>query len=1003
MPLLGEAATAFEILKRDIDHKSAIDGTSEDGYTLPHDTPGDLEFRNVSFAYPSRIEDNVLRKVNLKFPAGKHTAIVGPSGSGKSTVAALITRIYSPVEGEIMLDSHRISELNIKSLRGLISMVQQEPDLLCRSVLANIAMGLINSQVPAHQTLKAVLQGGKISELVAPAFNQTDAVENVNGSLSEIIRLIVHAAELADAHTFIGCLPQGYNTIIRSSGQSISGGQKQRVAIARALIRDPRVLILDEATASLDSMSERRVQRAIERLTGSRTIISIAHRLSTVRNADNIIVLSAGDVVDQGTYEELLARPGVFSDMVKAQSLASSMPNDHVEKELTESIDGPLMDINHREGETSAEVEKNLWCASADNSCPDPGVSLPQRQPKAADDISTMNSTLSSWALIKRLGQYSRSQLSWLGLAMAAAIIVGLTFIAAGLIFGHTVGSLTPCNATINRIVHIGNFFGGMLFMVACVELLANFTSWSSFAVFSERLIYTLRILSFRSLLEKSVAWHQSTVTNPSELLSVITKDCAAIGGFSGSTVGTLFSILVNFLVAIVLSHIIAWKIAVVCLAMVPILLGSGIMQLRSHSRFEERASKAFGRALGISTEAVGLFKTIATFSLEREISQNFRQALSAPQKEVVTAGIYTNFWLAISNSTAFFVYAFAYWWGSQQVMNGENTQKQFFIILVAMLVSAQLWGQAFTLAPEISRARAAASRILSLIISDSDKDESLTHLDTDHAIRALNADIEKFAESMPDVTRQSRGAAIRFQAVSFSYLSTPDRRILEDITFEIQPGQLCGIVGPSGAGKTTIINLLQNVYRPSTGSVEIDGVDVSHRDFRDDIAVVPQGNALFNGSVKFNVGLGARPDHDATDEEIEMACRLANLHDTIMALPQGYESECGPNGSHLSGGQRQRLAIARAIVRGPRLLILDESTSALDAQTEQALQEGLESVVHKSGITVIAITHRMHTVLKADVILVVEGGNLVAAGTHEHLLRSSETYRVNVEQQTLH
>jgi len=222
-------------------------------------------------------------------------------------------------------------------------------------------------------------------------------------------------------------------------------------------------------------------------------------------------------------------------------------------------------------------------------------------------------------------------------------------------------------------------------------------------------------------------------------------------------------------------------------------------------------------------------------------------------------------------------------------------------------------------------------------------------------------------------------------------------------MSFTISAGQFVGLVGPSGAGKSTIMSLVQRMYRPSSGTVEINGNDICAREgteFRNDIAVVPQDCALFDGTIRFNVSLGSTPDHEPTDEEIHEACKMANIHNVIMELPNGYDTECGPNGSRLSGGQRQRLAIARALVRKPKLLLLDESTSALDAESERALQEGLERVAR--GITVIAITHRLHTVRKADVIFMIEGGKVVEKGRHEELVERSETYRTNALQQML-
>jgi len=1008
IPLLGAAAAAFEKLKRDIDHRSQIDITSEAGVKLVSNSPGVIEFSDVSFAYPSRPDDVVLRNANLKFPTGKHTAIVGPSGSGKSTIAALLTRIYDPTEGSISFDGHILMDLNVRSLRTFVSLVQQEPALFSRSILENIALGLVNSTAPTIQSSKQILEGTCLSAIVAQGIDNPCIVAKYGQSISELLDLVRRAAQVADADTFIQQLPQGYSTIIGSDGQGLSGGQKQRIAIARALVRDPRVVILDEATASLDSLSENRVLKAINELKGSRTVISIAHRLSTLKNADNIIVLSNGEVVEQGTYEDLNSRSGMFARMVASQSLEPSAHDYDSEANSMRSIQFDSKKIlsnadshwNLEDGQSRISfVDKKLHSDTTK-----PGVGEAELAASTQLELFTMDSNLSLWILIKGMSRYARPQLSWLVLATLAAVIVGLTFSSGGLIFGNTVGALTPCNTTINHILYIGKFFGGMLFMVACVEFLANAVSWSSFAIVSERLVYTIRVLTFRSLVEKSVQWHQVMIQNPSEMLSVITKDCAAIAGFSGSTMGTLFSTLINFLVAIILSHIVAWKIAIVCLAMVPILLGSGIMQLYSHSRFEEKRSKALTKAVGVATETITLFPTVAAFSLHRNVSESFCEALSAPRKDIVLGSIYTNIWLAISNSIGFFVYAFAYWWGAHQVIKGENTQKEFFIILVALLVSAQLWGQAFALAPEVSRARTSASRIMRLINSTSNENQCARDDAVSQETCEAAHDIEKQAARVvvSPGNSQQRAAAVSFRSVCFAYPSNPNTSALENISFEVSPGQLCGIVGPSGAGKSTIINLLQNVHTATSGSVEIDGVNVSHKDFRNEIAIVPQENALFSGTIRFNVGLGARPNHNATDKEIEESCKLAGLHDTIVALPDGYETECGPNGSHLSGGQRQRLSIARALVRKPRLLILDESTSALDAQTEQALQEGLERVVRNSGTTVMAITHRFHTVQKANIIMVIEGGKLVGSGTHKQLLQTSETYRINAEHQML-
>lgn len=995
LPLFGGAAGAFTKLKKDMDHKSLIDGTSDAGQSLGPDSPGTIEFRNVTFAYPSRPGEPVLRNLNLSIPAGKHTAIVGQSGSGKSTIAGLMARLHDPTEGIVAFDNQDIRELRIKDLRGFMSLVSQEPSLLDRSILENIALGLVNSPMPSHQHLKHVLLGAKISEVASSITDLTTTPKEhqFGPDVTEILELVRKSADLADAATFINKLERGYATMVGTGGKMVSGGQRQRIALARALVRDPKILILDEATASLDSSSEQRIQKAIDQVAKNRTVVSIAHRLSTIKHADNIVVFKSGEIVEQGTYPELMALDGVFAGMVALQSISSTEASDALSRSSTKN---DSLDISEKREIIDEEALQS-------------GASSPlepikeQEEPAEVADVG-LNGEQSTGAVLKGMTWLVRPTLPFIVLAMFAAVIVGCTYTAAGLIFGNTIGALSPCGNTADQIQSHGRFFGGLLFMLACVEFLANLASWSSFGLVAEKLLYRVRVLSFRSLFEQSVEWHQSSDRSPSMLLSIITKDTAALGGFTGSVIGTIFSILVNFLVAIIVSHIIAWKIAIVCLTMVPFLLGSGVMQLRSLSRYEERNAASYAKSIGISVEAVNSIKTIATLSIEDEVMGTYARVLKSSRDEMVAASVYTNIWFAISMSIGFFVYAFAYWWGSHLIMKGEYTQEQFLIVLVAMLVSAQLWSQMFALAPEVSRSRSSASRIHSLIKAGSSDQNSSAPLEVESPSKnATESDIEATAEAIPKpVSSNQRGVSVAFTNVGFSYPNRPGVPVLQDVNFTIQPGQFCGLVGPSGAGKSTIIGLVQRMYTPTSGSVKIDNVSVQTKSFRDDIAVVPQDNALFNATIKFNVGLGARPGVEATDAEIEEACKLANIHDTIMSLPEGYNTECGPNGSQLSGGQRQRLTIARALVRKPRLLLLDESTSALDAESETALQEGLERAVKGTGITVIAITHRLHTVLKADVIFVVEGGLVVDSGKHHELLAKSESYRDNAMSQML-
>ncbi|CZT07543.1 probable multidrug/pheromone exporter, ABC superfamily [Rhynchosporium graminicola] len=970
------AVASYQKLIGDIDRIPTIDGTSESGLRLTQ-AEARFEFRDVSFMYPSRPEITVLDKINLSIPVNKHTAIVGQSGSGKSTIAALVGRLYDPTEGQILFGGHDLKDVNVHDLRSFLSLVQQEPSLLDRSLLENIAHGLVNSSDPEHAHLKPILLSSTLAE-VARAVREGQTLEiaaaKAGSEAIQIVSLVQKAAALADADVFITALQHGYGTNVGSSGRLISGGQKQRVSLARALVKDPAVLILDEATASLDSRSEQRIQRAIAGISSGRTMISIAHRLSTITYADNIIVIHKGHILEQGSHSELMAKNGAYADLVRLQTISSAPTKDTDSKSDMESLTEVGTERN-----VSMDIEKHAIVASEAPAEPE------------EDKTETPSKTL--WSLVKGYGPALRPHLFMIFVALLGSTAVGGAFSAEAVIFGNTVGSLNPCKSP-DSIRSRGEFYGLMFFVLAIIEFFANLVSWAGFGWVSEKTVYTVRVLSFRSLMEQDLQWHQSKGRTPAMLLSYITRDGNALAGLSGSVIGTLFSITVNLIAAIILTHIIAWRIALVCLALVPLLLGAGLMELRVLGQFEEKHETAYTKSVDIGVEAITSIKTIASFSLEEETLQTYRKSLTGPRNETFKVTVQASLWQAVTYFLGNLVNALAYWWGAKQIIAGNYTQTQFLIVVFSLLVSALLWSQMFALAPELSSARAAMARILSLIEIGSDKMQG--------RIGRLTTDVEASGEKI-SCPSSTQAASVQLHDVHFSYPARPDIKVLNGLSLDLKPGKFYALVGPSGAGKSTIISLVERLYTPSSGAVIVDGIDITkHRSvqFRDNIALVPQDSVLFEGTISFNISLGARPSHPVTQAEIEEACKLANIHDTISALPEGYNTLCGPNGNQFSGGQKQRLSIARALVRKPNLLILDESTSALDAASERLLQDGLTRVAR--GITVIAIAHRLHTIRKADVIFLIEEGRCVDRGSHEELLGRSESYRANVMHQTV-
>lgn len=947
------------------------------------------------FSYPSRPEAPVLQGVNFKIPPNKHTAIVGASGGGKSTIVALLERFYDPTAGDIIIGDRNFREINVQYLRGNIGYVQQEPNLLDRSILENIAHGLVSSAAEKHRHLRPALLDASLPDLVnkiRSGIPESEAVASSDPRVSEILRLVKDAAATANALSFIEALPHGFATSVGAAGNQLSGGQKQRIALARALVREPRILLLDEATAALDSTSEQLIQSALKSVAEKITIVSIAHRLATAKDAHNIVVIQKGRVVEQGTHSELISRDGVYAGMVKLQSLQKiSIPDLAMEDPISRSSVGKeqaQVPSSDKDTTSDASVEK-----PAANEKIHPGGTTEKR----TEDSKKKKRSL--WSTMKHTFPLLRPNMGFILLGIASAAVVGGSYSEEAILFGHTVESLSPCKGA-SSIRHSGHLYGLLFFILALIEFTAVVVSGSAFGWAADKILYRVRVLSLRSLLRKSLTWHNSEGRKPGTLVSHITSDAAALSGLTGSTIGLLFSTAVNLVAGIAISHAIAWKISIVLLATVPVLLTTGVMKLRVQAQFAERHQKAFAEATAITVEAVDGIKTVAAFSLENEVYQVYNRSLQGPYQATLRAIVWGNLWLSLSFSVSNLVYALAYWWGSKQIASGMYSQTQFFIVLPALLFSAQSCGQMFALAPDISKARVAATNIVNLL-TDRSEDEAGRDVGPD-ILHEKVQDIEAYPQGQADCSGRG-GIGVELRDVHFAYASRPDRPVLKGLSLQIPGGQFCALVGPSGSGKSTTFAMLERFYRPSSGSVIIDGVDVvaqTGTSFRDDIAIVPQENILFEGTVAFNIALGARPGHEPTQAEIEEACRLANIHDTIMALPQGYETVCSQDGKQFSGGQRQRLSIARALVRKPRLLLLDESTSALDVESEKRIQEALATVAKQT--TIVAIAHRLNTIYRADRIFLIEEGRCVEQGTHAELMERSETYRKSVIHQSL-
>ncbi|KAF5227785.1 hypothetical protein FANTH_14675, partial [Fusarium anthophilum] len=698
-------------------------------------------------------------------------------------------------------------------------------------------------------------------------------------------------------------------------------------------------------------------------------MVSIAHRLATAKDAHKIVVVDKGKVLEEGPHAELVAKGGAYAKMVEFQNLETlevpAIPEDTVNRDSS-AIHGELPDYGSKEMPAEDSVLK---------------TSGEETKTQTDSDKTVEESDKSKsprWFTLKFTFALVRPNLGYLILGLSGSVIIGGSYMAEAVIFGHTVSSLSPCGGADN-IRHGGHLYGLLFFILALVEFSANVVGGCAFGWGAEKILTRIRILSLKSLLSQTIGWHSMDDRTPGTLISYISSDASALSNITGSTVGLVLAAAVNLVAGLVVSFVLAWKIAIVLAPCIPVLLASGIMKLRTQAKFAERHQKAFAQATSITVEAVDNIRIVSAFSLETQSNFRYEHALREPYRETLRSIAYGNVFLALAFSVSNLVYALAYWWGTRQVVAGLYSQTQFFIILPALLFSTQSCSQMFALAPDISKAGLAASNLTKLLTTRSADDElnpqSSGQKQRDYKLLLSEKphDTEAADSSIP--VSSSQGMNVQLRDVHFEYPSRPGHPVLCSVNLNIQAGQFCALAGPSGSGKSTIFIILERFYRPNRGAVVMDGTDITRQlgtEFRDDIALVPQENVLFEGSVAFNLGLGARPGHQPSLEEMEEACHAASIHDVIMSLPQGYQTPCSHDGKQFSGGQRQRLSIARALLRRPRLLLLDESTSALDGESERRIQDSLMAL--RGRTTIIAIAHRLNTIQHADCIYLIEG-----------------------------
>ncbi|EGO23855.1 hypothetical protein SERLADRAFT_450147 [Serpula lacrymans var. lacrymans S7.9] len=935
----GAAAKLFSTIERVPDIDSANPGGLK-----PENVVGEIIFENVKFNYPSRPDVRIVKDLSISFPAGKTAALVGASGSGKSTVVSLIERFYDPLSGSVKLDGVDVRELNLKWLRSQIGLVSQEPTLFATTIRGNVEHGLINTVYE-------------------------------NAPAEEKFKLIKEACIKANADGFITKLPMGYDTMVGERGFLLSGGQKQRVAIARAIVSDPRILLLDEATSALDTQSEGIVQDALDKAAAGRTTITIAHRLSTIKDASRIFVMGEGLVLEQGTHDELLSdENGAYSRLVHAQKL-----RERREKEAGDGDSATAASVEDEEDiEKAIQEEVPLGRKNTSHSLASDIIKQKEEEKRGVDESDDLTLPY----LFKRLAGVNREGLHKYLLGAIFASLTGMVYPVFGIVYGSAInGFSVPDNATRRFDGDRNALWFFVIAIIASISIgFQNYLFASAAAILTSR----LRSLTFKAILRQDIEYFDRDENSTGSLTANLSDNPQKVNGLAGVTLGAIVQSIVTLVGGSIIGLAYAWKPAIVGMACIPVLVSAGYIRLHVVVLKDQKNKAAHESSAQLACEAAGAIRTVASLTRENDCLELYSNSLEEPLRKSNRTAVWSNLLYSLSQSMSFFVIALVFWYGSTLVSRLEINTTSFFVALMSTTFGAIQAGNVFSFVPDISSAKGAGSAIIKLI-------DSLPEIDAE----------SPEGKKVDTAAVQGR---IRFDNIHFRYPTRPGVRVLRDLSFKVEPGTYIALVGASGSGKSTVIQLIERFYDPLAGQIYLDNElinELNIQEYRKQIALVSQEPTLYAGTIRFNILLGAiKPESEVTQEEIEDACRNANILEFIQSLPNGFDTEVGGKGSQLSGGQKQRIAIARALLRNPKVLLLDEATSALDSNSEKVVQAALDQAAR--GRTTIAIAHRLSTIQNADCIYFIKEGRVSESGTHDELLNLRGDYYEYVQLQAL-
>ncbi|CAD8161298.1 unnamed protein product [Paramecium pentaurelia] len=906
---------------------------------------GDIKIQNISFSYPSKPDHIVLKNITFVIPEGKKIALVGESGSGKSTIGQLLLKFYEIENGQILVgkDEIPLSQIDTHQFRQQISIVSQEPALFNTTIRENLKLG---NQKASDEELKIILN-------------------------------LMNSSELIDH----------LDTNVGFNGNQFSGGQKQRIALARALLQNPKILILDEATSALDRTNEQQITRIIDEKFNKITRIVIAHRLSTIQDSDNIIVFNQGEIIGQGTHDELLQNCEHYSYLISKQQQkeeAGYGTQTYLEIETQRKItEKSFSKINNKQENDQFDKSKVQILNTQNNVKQQLGQEFNDEMKVESIDNRSELSFLKS---IKSLILLNYKELPYLIIGSIAALANGSIYPIFSQILADVIDNLLIHNP--QRVNSIQNEYerqqqinaldntlknsSTILLILGFIYFITSALECFCFSVYSERLTIRMKNEIYQKFLRLPISFYDNPNNNIGFLTPKVTNDTRVVQQFFQNIIGFKCQYYSAIIVGFSLSFVSSWKLTLLAVGLAPISYIGGCLSERyvvgSQQSF---AQKVYINSNKLLMDTLTNIRTVYSLRAETFIVNQYASLLEEPSKQVKKFGAQIGFSSGYAQMKPFIVNGYLFLMGTLLNIYDDLPILAIYQTILAIIFSVV--GGAKTI----------------YFQSDNNK----TKNSIAYYFSLLETQDEFQREEKPQNPRIKKNIVgnIEFKNVTFFYPQRPNIIVLNNLNLKIDSGHNVGLVGCSGCGKSTIFQLLFRLYDVNSGEITLDGLSIYDYDLRflrQQISMVSQEPQLFNESISYNIRYNLQ---NITQDDIIQTSKLSHAYEFIIneqsedQQNSGFNKKVGTKGSLISGGQKQRIAISRALLRNSKIYLFDESTSALDSNVESLVQQQLEECLKEK--TSIVIAHRMSTIKNCKIIYVFDKGQIIEQGNYVHLV----------------